>query len=52
MNGFIMYGNIPPEFQLVHPGYLAINQLAQNQNLLITDEQTSVKIFTEHSRLF
>ena len=34
------------KFQLVHSGKLAEHQLARSQNLLITDEQTSVKIFT------
>ena len=45
MNDFITW-NINPKFELVHPGKLAINQLARNQNLLVTDERTSVKIFT------
>ena len=35
------------KFQLVHLGKLAKNQLARSQNLLVTDEQTSVKIFTD-----
>ena len=46
MNGFITWRNIPPKFQLVHPGKLAENQLARSQNLLVTDERTSVEIFT------
>ena len=45
MNGFITRRNINPKFQLVHPGKLAENQLARSQNLLVTDERTSVKIF-------
>ena len=35
------------KFQLVHLGKLADNQLAQSQNLLVTDERTTVKIFTD-----
>ena len=35
------------KFQLVHPGKLAENQLARSQNVLVTDELTSVKLFTE-----
>ena len=34
-------------FKLVHPAKLVENQLAQSQNLLVTDERTGVKIFTE-----
>ena len=48
MNSFITQRNIYPKFQLVHPGKLPENQLARSQNLLVTDEQTSVKIFTAH----
>ena len=48
MNGFITCRNINPKFQLVHPGKLAENQLARSQNLLVTDERTSVKIFTAY----
>ena len=40
------------EFQLVHPGKLAENQVARSQNLLVTDERTSVKIFTVVKILF
>ena len=47
MNGFITWWNINPKFQLVHPGKLAKNQLARTQNLLVTDERTSVNIVTE-----
>ena len=46
MNGFITWRNINTKFQLVHLGKLAENQLARNQNLLVMDERTSVKIFT------
>ena len=36
--------NLFQKFQLVHLGNLVENQLAQNQNLLVTDERTSGKI--------
>ena len=52
MNGFITRRTINPKFQLVHPGKLAENQLARSQHLLVTDERTSVKIFTvQHEQL-
>ena len=35
------------KFQLVRLGKSSENQLARSQNLLVTDEQTSVKIFTD-----
>ena len=47
MIGFITQKNIYPKFQLVHPGKLAENQLARSPNLLVTDERTSVEIFTD-----
>ena len=37
------------KIQLVHPGKLPKNQLARSQNLLVTDERTSVNIFTDYS---
>ena len=52
MNGFITHRIINPKFQLVHPGKLAENQLARSQNLLVTDERTSVKIFTDAVGVF
>ena len=52
MNGFITGRNVNPKFQLVHPGKLAENQLARSQNLLVTDERTSIEIFTDHVNYF
>ena len=52
MNGFTTWRNINPKFQLVHPGKLAENQLARSQNLLVTDERTIVKIFTDINYFF
>ena len=49
MNGFITQKNINPKFQLVYLGKLAENQLARSQNLLVTDEWTSVKVFTAYA---
>ena len=39
-------------FQLVHPGKYFANQLVHKQYLLVTDEQTNVKIFTEKLTTF
>ena len=46
MNGLSHRGIFLLKFQLVHLGKLAKNQLARSQNPLVTEERTSVKIFT------